>query len=167
MANSIRTAAGYETSQDYQKSSSLVAADVMEKIHANKAIMPTDEAFGLKDAVTSAIMLCMIAAHLTETLENEGVKVDLFEIIAESGKTIYARINEETRQTLLGKGFENYQVLMNAVATQEQIKNFRDAMYKLTTSYIVSSGTNTEQDILEKMMFVYCQQFDQLRQTLE
>lgn len=166
LANRIRTDAGYETNNDYQKSSSLVASDIMVKIHADKLIFPSADSLGLKDAITSSIMMCMICSNITENLNNEGIKVDVLEIVNETGKTIYALLAEDTAQTIITKGFENYQVLLNAVNTQEQIKKFIESMYKITTSYIVSFNMNTDQEVQDKVMYVYGQQFDQLKQTL-
>lgn len=167
LANRIRTNADYNTSQDYQKSSSLVTSDIMVKIHATKLIFPSDETFGLKDALTSSIMMCMISANIVDNLKSEEVKVDVLDVITETGKTIYALLKEETRQTIISKGFENYQMLINAAATQEQIKNFLNAIYKLTTSYIIASGMDANQDMQKKVLSAYSQQFDQLKQTLE
>lgn len=167
MANSIRTDAGYKTNNNYQKSSSLVASDIMVKIHADKFIFPSADSLALKDAITSSIMMCLICSNIAHTLDSEGVKVDVLEIVNETGKTIYALLAEDTMQTIVTKGFENYQVLKNASNTQEQIKKFLEAMYKLTTSYIIASGMNANQEMQEKVMSVYSQKFDQLKQTIE
>lgn len=166
MANRIRTDAGYEVNNDYHKSSSLVASDIMVKIHAAKLIFPSAESLGVNDAITSSIMMCLICSSIADNLDNEGVKVDVAEIVNETGKTIYALLAEDTAQTIVNKGFENYLVLVNAVTTQEQIKKFIETMSKITTSYIVSSNMNSDQEVQEKVMYVYGQQFDQLKQTL-
>ena len=167
MANRIRTDAGYKINNDYQKSSSLVASDIMVKIHADKLIFPSAESLGLKDAITSSIMMCLICSNITDNLDSEGVKVDVLDVVTETGQTIYALLAEDTMQTIINKGFENYKMLISAVDTQEPIKKFLDAMYKLTTSYIISSGMNANQEMQEKVMYVYSQQFDQLKQTLD
>ena len=167
MANRMRTDAGYKINNDYQKASSLVASDIMVKIHADKLIFPSAESLGVKDAITSSIMMCLVCSNIADNLDNEGAKVDVLESITETGKIIYALLAEDTRQTIVSKGFENYQTLLNAVNTQEQIKKFMDAMYKLTTSYIISSGMNANQEMQEKVMSVYGQQFDQLKQTVD
>ncbi len=167
MANRIRTDAGYKINDDYQKSSSLVASDIMVKIHADKLIFPSAESLGLKDAITSSIMMCLICSNIADNLDSEGIKVDVLEIVPEAGKTIYALLAEDTMKTIVSKGFENYQMLTNAVNMQEEIKKFIDAMYKLTTSYIISSGMNVNQEMQEKLMYVYSQQFDQLKTKLD
>ena len=167
MANRIRTDAGYKTNDDYQKSSSLVASDIMVKIHADKLIFPSDESLGLIDAITSSIMMCLICSNIADNLNSEGIKVNVLEIVPEVGKTTYALLAEDTRKTIISKGFENYQMLANAVYTQEQIKKFIDAMYKVTTSYIIASGMNVNQEMQEKLIYVYSQQFDELKTKLD
>jgi hypothetical protein len=158
---------GYEPNSDLQTASIMTVVEIMGKLHAEKAIVPIEGGMKTNQATISSTMMCVVSNNICNLLRNEGADLNLLEVIVGAGKAVYQLLEDQLIEAIIKKGFENYQSIINAMDSMENIDKFTRDMGKTTYMYVMSSGEFPNSELQEKTILIYSKLFDGLEKTFE
>ena len=154
IANRINKDNEFPVTSDFEDAAATVLVHIISSIHTKMGVLPVEGQIKETDAVASVIFLHLVGTKITSFLNAENAETSLSNITISASKVVFQLLDSISRVTLIMKGVEEHNKIIESSNTMENVENYTDNIGLLTYAY----GKSQDDQMLEV--------FSKLRSTL-
>jgi len=154
IANRINKDNELPVTSDFEDAAATVLVHIISSIHTKMGVLPVEGQIKETDAVASVIFLHLVGTKITSFLNAENAETSLSNITISASKVVFQLLDSISRVTLIMKGVEEHNKIIESSNTMENVENYTDNIGLLTYAY----GKSQDDQMLEV--------FSKLRSTL-
>ena len=154
IANRINKDNEFPVTSDFEDAAATVLVHIISSIHTKMGVLPVEGQIKETDAVASVIFLHLVGTKITSFLNAENAETSLSNITISASKVVFQLLDSKSRVTLIMKGVEEHNKIIESSNTMENVENYTDNIGLLTYAY----GKSQDDQMLEV--------FSKLRSTL-